>query len=205
MRAEHIYNAFTSPKPPSKREFFQLMEKLMPLTTEQTEDAVSLLNQRSKVSRKIAFHSNDANRRKPLTHSPSSSVSRTNNNDKFFNDMLKEVTAIESSITRKRTPYRSKNKTTPTRKLKSSKLNSSEKRSITVPSLEELADSESPLGVKAFNSSKNKHSDGNSSTTMRKQFPPDSAQNSLRPRLSLVDLIANSPKRKMVRMSHFIS
>ena len=31
------------------------MEKLMPLTTEQTEDAVSLLSQRSKVSRKLLF------------------------------------------------------------------------------------------------------------------------------------------------------
>ena len=117
MRAEHIYNAFTSPKPPSKREFFQLMEKLMPLTTEQTEDAVSLLSQRSKVSRKIAFQSRDAKCKKSLSHSPSSAVSRANNNDKFFNDMLKEVTAIESSIIRKRTPRRSKNKATPNYKL----------------------------------------------------------------------------------------
>ena len=55
MRAEQVYNAFTSPKPPSKEEFFELMENLMPLTTEQTEDAVSLLSQRSKVSKRIAF------------------------------------------------------------------------------------------------------------------------------------------------------
>ena len=198
MRAEHIYNAFTSPKPPSKSEFFQLMEKLMPLTTEQTEDAVSLLSQRSKVSKKLLFIAG-AKRKKQLSHSPSSAVSRAGNSDKFFNDMLKEVTAIESSIIHKRTPHRSKNKTTPKRKLNFSKLNSGGKRSITVPSLEELADSESPLNSEGFNSDKNKHSDvntGTSSTRVRKVFPSDSVQQSPKPRLSLVDLIANSPKNK---------
>ena len=68
-----------------------------------------------------------------------------------------------------------------------------------MPSLEELADSESPLNSEGFNSDKNKHSDvntGTSSTRVRKVFPSDSVQQSPKPRLSLVDLIANSPKNK---------
>ena len=76
-----------------------------------------------------------------------------------------------------------------------------------MPSLEELADSESPLNSEGFNSDKNKHSDvntGTSSTRVRKVFPSDSVQQSPKPRLSLVDLIANSPKIKRMRMSHFI-
>ena len=70
------------------------MERLFTVNDGAKEDAVSLLSQRSKVSKKIAFHSSGAKRKKQLSHSPSSAVSRAGNSDKFFNDMLKEVTAI---------------------------------------------------------------------------------------------------------------
>ena len=55
------------------------------------------------------------------------------------------------------------------------------------------------MNSEGFNSDKNKHSDvntGTSSTRVRKVFPSDSVQQSPKPRLSLVDLIANSPKNK---------
>ena len=108
MRAEQVYNAFTSPKPPSKEEFFELMENLMPLTTEQTEDAVSLLSQRSKVSKRIAF-GGLSSRRGISSFSPSSSPSKSynrsnnkyNSNDDFFDKMLNEASNLSSG--RKRT------------------------------------------------------------------------------------------------------
>ena len=80
-KAEALYQAFTSsPKSPSFVEFTSMIESMMPLTPSQTKDAISLLDQRSRVQQRLrASHSSPGSSHlRHSTHDPSTTSSSSN-------------------------------------------------------------------------------------------------------------------------------